>query len=95
MLSLGPFRTVCRLEEAAGRLFSSARSGTHLDLVRTDGRWLLSATGQRWRLPVQHADDGLRLAHWGAELPAMWLDDQRPPERRRFDLTGPLAHLMP
>ena len=93
VLSLGPFRTVCRLEEAASRLLISARSGASMTLVRADERLFLTGSGQRWRLPVvQHSDD-VALVALQASLPALQVVDLRPRSRKRFDLSGPLADL--
>lgn len=95
LLSLGPFRSVCRLEEAVARLLLSARAGAPFVIGSNDGLLFLSASNHRWRLPVSHHDASLHLAHWATALPMLWLADQRPHERRRFDLSGPLARLMP
>jgi hypothetical protein len=93
LLSLGPFRTICKAEEAASRLLRSARGGEAVQLARPDGRPVLSANGQRWRLPVQEVSTALLLDRLVAGMPTMQLDDKRPPARRKFDLSGPLIRL--
>jgi hypothetical protein len=93
LLSLGPFRTICKLEEAAARLLRCARGGEAVQLAQPDGRGVLSANRQRWRLPVQEVGAPLLLDRLVAGLPTMQLDDKRPPARRKFDLSGPLVRL--
>lgn len=89
------FSSICRLEQALGKLFSISRAppgsrSWHLEA----GALVLEGSRTRLRLTLAQQPDPVSIESVIRHFPSADVIDVRDPSRRRIDLSGPLRLLV-